>query len=582
MSKPQHYVPQIFTPLALVLIFLTLFGWYEFYNIQKDKINDSVKFSLSQIEKLFQEELKDRGAVLRALLNFIKKDEKLQAAFINKDRDLLLKLATPDFNVIKQKYGVTQWYFHTLEKKIFLRTHSPERSGEGIARWTIINAAKTLKVSEGIEFSHLGRFALRVVLPWFADDELIGYLELGQELDGITSGLTNLVGGELYLAVNKSILKKHHWEDGVRMMGKVGDWNQFENFVFEDSTNGSFPVKSNKDFITKIIHEEKNFFAISTNKKFWEGGTVELRDVSGTQVGSIFFVKDTSKEINSMRRLMVVSSIVSVTILLLLLYFFYAYIIKIEGKLIKAKLDAEKANVKLQELDKLKSMFIASMSHELRTPLNSIIGFSGIILNDAQEILGEKYTDFMQRINKAGVHLLALISDMIDISRVEAGRVDVSISSFLLSDVVIEAMGLVRTDGEKKGLTLNADIPLNLKMNTDRRRLLQCLTNYISNAVKYSETGGVTVTARAHNGRVRVEVVDTGIGIAPAQRPQVFVAFERLESHLKVKAGGTGLGLHLTRKIVIEVLNGSVGFDSKEGEGSRFWLEVPLIIDPDK
>ena len=109
--------------------------------------------------------MEDSGRVLRALLYLLQKDEGLQSAFISQDRDLLLKRATPTFNEIKRKYGVTQWYFHNLNKQIFVRIHSPERRGENIERWTIVNAAKTQKVTQGIEFSHLGRFAMRVVLP---------------------------------------------------------------------------------------------------------------------------------------------------------------------------------------------------------------------------------------------------------------------------------------------------------------------------------------------------------------------------------------------------------------------------------
>jgi PAS domain S-box-containing protein len=237
------------------------------------------------------------------------------------------------------------------------------------------------------------------------------------------------------------------------------------------------------------------------------------------------------------------------------------------------------ANEQLKELDKLKSMFIASMSHELRTPLNSIIGFSGLMLKKTFGELNDKHRDYTERVNKAGLHLLQLISDVIDISKVEAGRADIFPSKFLLNEMVTEAIDLIRPQADIKGLTLEVNVPQGIEMNTDRRRLYQCLLNFISNAVKYSEKGCTTVTAEKRNDQIRLEVTDTGIGIPEANHSQIFEAFERVESHLKILSGGTGLGLYLTYKIVVEILQGSIGFDSKEGEGSRFWLEVPLVLD---
>lgn len=233
------------------------------------------------------------------------------------------------------------------------------------------------------------------------------------------------------------------------------------------------------------------------------------------------------------------------------------------------------ANEKLKELDRLKSLFIASVSHELRTPLNSIIGFSGMMIQEAFGALNDKYKDYVNRINHSGRHLLALVTDIIDISKIESGRIDIVVSEFLLDEMIAEAVQAVRQQSDQKGLKIDIDVPGELMVQTDRRRLLQCLINFLSNAVKYSEQGIIEVSAEQNTDQTILSVKDAGIGIKQGDLPKLFEAFERIDSHLRVKAGGTGLGLYLTKKIATELLNGEVGVQSSPGSGSVFWLKIP-------
>jgi signal transduction histidine kinase/ABC-type amino acid transport substrate-binding protein len=238
------------------------------------------------------------------------------------------------------------------------------------------------------------------------------------------------------------------------------------------------------------------------------------------------------------------------------------------------------ANVRLQELDRLKSMFIATMSHELRTPLNSIIGFTGVLLQGMSGELNERQRDQLGRVYHSANHLLSLITDIIDISKIEAGRVDVVPENFSLQALVAEAVAAVEQQAEAKGLELVVDIPEETVLLTDRKRLLQCLLNFLSNAVKYSEAGRIQVTARDLGEELELLVRDSGIGISDADKPKLFEAFERFDSTLKVKAGGTGLGLYLTRKIVTDLLCGKVLFESRQGQGSTFGVRIPKELAP--
>lgn len=254
--------------------------------------------------------------------------------------------------------------------------------------------------------------------------------------------------------------------------------------------------------------------------------------------------------------------------------------------------ELEKANSKLQELDRLKSMFIASMSHELRTPLNSIIGFSSILRDEWLGPVNAEQKENLETIQRSGKHLLSLINDVIDVSKIEAGRIESRVEDFDLYDLLKEAVQYLDRDLHEKGLELHLDIHHH-PLRSDRRRLLQCVINLLSNAVKFTEHGMVTISAAgadtlpgesgwppsvSRGRQVIISVRDTGVGIEEQDIPRLFQPFVRLESPLKTIAPGTGLGLYLTRKLVVEVLMGDIVCSSNIGTGSTFTLRIPERI----
>jgi len=255
--------------------------------------------------------------------------------------------------------------------------------------------------------------------------------------------------------------------------------------------------------------------------------------------------------------------------------------------------ELEVVNVKLKELDRLKSIFIASMSHELRTPLNSVIGFSSMLHKEWVGPVSDEQKTMLLTILRAGKHLLLLINDVIDISKIESGKLDTYTENFDLYDVINEAVDGIRKDAVDKKLELKTET-LHLPMHSDRRRLLQCVLNLLSNAVKFTEKGSVHITARRiqksdariqNNEKVlqcdyvEIFVEDTGIGIKEEDMPRLFCSFVRLDSPLRTIVPGTGLGLYLTRKLIRETLNGDIFAESGHGVGSRFTIRIPVRIE---
>jgi len=235
------------------------------------------------------------------------------------------------------------------------------------------------------------------------------------------------------------------------------------------------------------------------------------------------------------------------------------------------------ANERLLELDRMKSMFIASTSHELRTPLNSIIGFSSILLEGWEGELSQAQNEQIDLIHTAGKQLLALINDIIDISKIEAGKLETGTQEFSLKEVIDEAVSLVKNDIDEKGLDLKMEVEDTI-IASDRRRLLQCLINLLSNAVKFTDEGMITLYAKTINSMTNISITDTGTGIMPDDIKKLFAPFVRLESSLSAKTQGTGLGLYLTKKLTEDVLGGTVEVTSEYGTGSTFTINIPVFL----
>jgi PAS domain S-box-containing protein len=240
----------------------------------------------------------------------------------------------------------------------------------------------------------------------------------------------------------------------------------------------------------------------------------------------------------------------------------------------------EEENRRVQEASRLKSEFLANMSHELRTPLNAIIGFAELLYDGQVTPDMPEFRDFMHDILRSGQHLLQLINDVLDLSKVEAGRLEFHPEETSLEQVVGESIAMLRPLAAQKSLTLDHDVDAQVAHAfVDRGRLKQVLYNYLSNAIKFTpENGHVSVQVRAEGpDHFRVDVIDTGIGIAAADLPRLFVEFNQLEAGEAKKHQGTGLGLALTRRLV-EAQGGRVEVSSTPGRGSMFSAILPRRV----
>jgi signal transduction histidine kinase len=239
--------------------------------------------------------------------------------------------------------------------------------------------------------------------------------------------------------------------------------------------------------------------------------------------------------------------------------------------------EIQEKSAQLEVANKHKSDFLANMSHELRTPLNAIIGFSEVLMERMFGEVNEKQAEYLKDIHESGRHLLSLINDILDLSKIEAGRMELELSSFDLPSAVSNAMTLVRERAQRHGIQLGLDMDPRLgEFQADERKVKQILLNLLSNAVKFTPDGGrVDVSAKLDTDKVQIAVKDTGVGIAPEDHAAVFEEFKQVGRDYTRKAEGTGLGLALTKRFV-ELHGGGIRLESTPGKGSTFTITLPL------
>ncbi len=236
MLNQRNVRSKVLVPLSLTFLVLISAFLYSGYKIRQINAKHAVNHRYEGVQFLFRELLQHRVEMMVSALEFVAREEALQGPMGAGNREDLLERAGPLFAQLAEWHGLTHFYFHTPDQTTFLRLHKPDKFGDRVERFTLKQAAESGKRSHGIELGPLGTFTLRVVYPWYKDEQLIGYIELGQELDHVLQTLRSITQIEFVVAIDKKFLDREQWEEGMRMLGRKGDWDLIPNRVIVDQS----------------------------------------------------------------------------------------------------------------------------------------------------------------------------------------------------------------------------------------------------------------------------------------------------------------------------------------------------------
>ena len=320
---------RILIPFAILILTITGAFLIAAYLFEDREREESLTASVAAAESLYHQGIEKDSDIMHAALIAIARDKGIKEAFLNRNREALLKRAWPLFDELRKNNNITHFYFTGVDRKNFLRVHKPDQFGDTIDRITMLRAEKEQEVARGIELGVLGTFTLRIVLPWYDGDRLIGYLELGEEIDSIAEEVHRILGADLLVLVNDRVLDLQHWETGRKMLGHQSDWRRFGSMVVVGRAMKKIPPA-----LIRVLERDdrsyKGVLRMEEDEKDLFVAFLPITDVSGGEVGDLVVVQDVTGQQKGFRDGMAGIAILSLLVGSLVFAIFYVILSRVD------------------------------------------------------------------------------------------------------------------------------------------------------------------------------------------------------------------------------------------------------------
>jgi signal transduction histidine kinase/ActR/RegA family two-component response regulator len=625
---------RILAPLSVALAGLVaMVAWTQYAGFKEQQQLRTTR-AAEQAETVLQDQTRANVAAMKSLTAMVMRDPEIARAFRESDRAALLRLSAPLLADFRRIHGISHLYFHRNDLTNFLRVHEPDHFDDKIGRQTLKAAASaqtagethTERSADGAAWGHeqgpFGNYTLRHVTPWIVDGQRIGFIEMGTEFQDLTGQLRAEPGVQVVYLADKSALDRAKWEQAAKSKRAAtggaanatangpGEWDRLPKAVVLSAAAGAsfetLPPTVRDELASPTFQIDRRAELVTNGERAMQFLLVPLPDTGGNVRAGMAVLRDVTEERNAaLTAAMTVAAGFGTAVGALLLGFWlllrrvddllttraegleaaHRRLREQEVERIRAEEHAAAANALARNAElatQTKSMFLANMSHEIRTPMTAIIGFTDLMLDTTQT--ASDRLNCVQTVRRNADHLLGLINDILDLSKIEAGKMALEHNPCSPVQIVQEVVSVLDGRATERGITLTAafDFPLPETITSDALRVRQVLMNLVSNAVKFTEHGSVSVRVTMVNPdnvtpRLRFEVNDTGLGITPEQLARLFQPFVQADASTTRKFGGTGLGLTISLSIA-KLLNGTITARSTPGKGSTFVFEMEARI----
>jgi len=568
-EKVERIASGMLAPFVLFVVFTLLGAMAGAYWLQQRSIEAHSSELKQHVWVAYAESLKEAASLLGSLTGFVENNSLIQQAWADRDRQALFAAAWPVYQQISREGRVSHFHFFTPDRTNFLRVHSPQRYGDRIDRHTLDEAFTTQDLAWGVELGESGQFVLRVVKPWLVDGELVGYIELGENIEHLTRRVKRTTGADLVVVIDKRYLEYKAWSEMQEQLGSRMDWNQFPDKLIIDKTFAELP----KQLLQQIGRgiEENTSVTISDEEQIYDASVLPAVDARKQLLGNIWILLNITTQQRDLKTLTTVFVFSSIVLAGLVIILFYAYLQRIQSKLSKAYAKLRHEIGERKQVQQQLESYSYTIAHDLRAPLRSITSFSQILADEVGESLRGDARDALQRVIRAGSHMAELIDDILELSRIS--RRHMSVEKVDLSQCARDY--IERLVSEEPDRQVEYSVENDVTVSGSRELLYAALKNLIENAWKFTSkqpTAKIEFATTTVDGETVYFVRDDGVGFDMQYVHKLFGTFQRL--HPKEAYPGTGIGL-ATVKRVIERHRGRVWADSETGQGATFYFTLP-------
>ena len=574
-TQPRRVKTAFIWPFAIVLAFILGAFVSTVYSLEVRVRDRSLAGRVNAVAKLVDQKLSKDTDLMQAVLYTLMTNPAIEAAFRHQDRAALHREVGPLFDTLRRDLRITHLYFNTPELVNVVRMHSPDQFGDRITRSTMVRAREQGRAAHGLELGLLGTLTLRLVMPWQANGNTLGYLEIGEEIAYLVDEIRDSLSVDVFVMVDKRFMPPEQWKQGLKLLKREGSWERFGSQVLVAHTASQVPAALDDGMLSRLRGGSTEVF--NDGERALHLAMLPVSDASGQRIGDLVVMRDITELQQTFLK-----SVLTVTLLSLLvgagvLVLFYVALDRVERDY-QRKHDLERQLLRLDtehqrvlQIEKLSALgtMVGQIAHQLNNPLVGVVNLAQLAEREVDD--PQRMRELLKEIQQAGADCHAFIASMLRFAKVsgfESRATDMGL--------VIEETVLLFRQTEGRRLPVEICVPEQpVVLTVDPILIRHALFNLLQNAAQATVDEGAIVIRleRVPNPDTRapgwsLSVTDHGPGMTPDMLERIFVPF------FTTRNEGTGLGLPVVQHVVL-LHGGYVRVDSELGRGTQFAVWLP-------